>query len=109
MGFYKKKKISVQGAAPVSCRRERPKCAKPARFQLVLVPGCRACWQCCDGAFGTSVFEIKTCDPLFFPHRLQGPIIKGFIKEIESPVENTPLLPTWMELTSFALATGCPP
>lgn len=55
------------------------------------------------------MFEIKTCDPLFSPRRLQAPIIKGFIKAIESPVENTPLLPTWMELTSFALATGCPP
>lgn len=63
----------------------------------------------CDGAFESSVFGIKTCDPLFSPRRSQVLIIKGFIKETESPVENTPLLPTWMELTSFALATGCPP
>lgn len=63
----------------------------------------------CDGAFESSVFGIKTCDPLFSPRRSQALIIKGFIKATESPVENTPLLPTWMELTSFALATGCPP
>lgn len=63
----------------------------------------------CRGAFESSVFGIQTCDPLFSPRRSQALIIKGFIKETESPVENTPLLPTWMELTSFALATGCPP
>lgn len=82
-----------------------------------ITAGVRACeWlaaECAGSAvmvpFETSVFEVKTCDPLFSPRRSQGPITKGFIKATESPVENTPLLPTWMELTSSALATGCPP
>lgn len=50
----------------------------------------------------------KMYDILFSLFRLQGLIIKGFIKAIESPVENTHLLLTWMELTSFALVTECP-
>lgn len=65
---------------------------------------CSAVTVCLNPSAGN-----KTQDVLFFPSRLQGLIIKEFIKAIESPVENTRLPPTWMELTSFALATECPP